>query len=60
MKRKILDLVVVLTGASSGTERATALQFANKAPQLMKALIPFDRSSTWEAGEAQETYPFAV
>jgi len=25
-----------------------------------KALIPFERSSAWEAGEVPETYPFAV
>lgn len=25
-----------------------------------KALIPFERTSTWEAGETPETYPFAV
>ncbi len=25
-----------------------------------KALIPFERTSTWEAGERPETYPFAV
>jgi erythromycin esterase-like protein len=24
------------------------------------ALIPFERTSTWEAGELPETYPFAV
>ena len=25
-----------------------------------KALIPLERVSTWEAGEAPETYPFAI
>jgi hypothetical protein len=24
------------------------------------ALIPFERTSAWEAGEVPETYPFAV
>ncbi|MGI8772464.1 MAG: erythromycin esterase family protein [Acidobacteriaceae bacterium] len=26
----------------------------------IRALIPFERTSTWEAGEVPETYPFAV
>jgi hypothetical protein len=25
-----------------------------------QALIPFERTSTWQAGETPETYPFAV